>query len=155
VKLRANFPSKLLFIDLAEVGAPSFSSAPAGQQKRAVRFVERFDFAQLPVHSWGNGAYHGIMAWDEPARYALNAIFFAKDASVAPHVHADEWECLFILEGEGELSIEEQQEHVEAGAVRCIPAGKRHAWSPAGTAPLRALQIYAPAGPEQRWKTLK
>jgi mannose-6-phosphate isomerase-like protein (cupin superfamily) len=155
VKVHSNSHSKLLFVDLEASGPPNFSTKAQGLKVQGTRFVEHFDFAQRPAYSWSNGAYHGIMAWDEESKYALNAVFFSKDASVAPHMHAAEWECLFILEGDGELFIEEEQEHLEAGAVRCIPAGKRHGWTPSGTAPLRAIQIYAPAGPEQRWKTLQ
>jgi mannose-6-phosphate isomerase-like protein (cupin superfamily) len=40
------------------------------------------------------------------------------------------------------------------GMVVAIPKGALHAWEPAGSKPLIALQIYVPPGPEQRFKKL-
>ena len=43
---------------------------------------------------------------------------------------------------------------IRAGALASVPPGMPHGWKPAGKAPLLAIQVYAPPGPEQRFKKL-
>jgi mannose-6-phosphate isomerase-like protein (cupin superfamily) len=79
-------------------------------------------------------------------------------AKVAPHVHDKEWEALVILQGEGTMKLgaegKEKAEPVSAGRLVLIPAGVRHSFDPKGSKPLRAIQLYTPPGPEQRFKKL-
>jgi mannose-6-phosphate isomerase-like protein (cupin superfamily) len=83
---------------------------------------------------------------------------FSKDAGLAEHVHEHEWEALALLDGEGALvrgaAPAEERIEARAGSIVTIPAGVRHAWKPSGKAPLVAVQVYAPPGPEQRFKKL-
>ena len=100
----------------------------------------------------------------------VNLLRFSRDAAVFEHVHEKERECLAIFEGDGELSLklppgtgtasDGSAGHspmgvpVQPGTVVCIPSGMKHAWKPSGKAPLFAIQVYAPPGPEQRFKLL-
>jgi mannose-6-phosphate isomerase-like protein (cupin superfamily) len=81
-------------------------------------------------------------------------MILSKDAPVAEHVHDKEVECLAILRGDGDLILAGEPHPLGPGKVTCIPAGAKHAWKPKGTAPLVAIQLYSPAGPEQRFKKL-
>jgi quercetin dioxygenase-like cupin family protein len=72
-------------------------------------------------------------------------------ASLHKHTSA---EILYVLSGTGTLSGHRNRarpEPVSAGAAIYIPAGAPHAFE-AGTEPVVALQLYAPGGPEQRFK---
>jgi putative monooxygenase len=71
-------------------------------------------------------------------------------ASVPEHVHAGETEMLYILEGSGTMTIAGQQLAVTPTSVIQIPPNTKHAFS--ATANVRAVQVYTPAGPEQRFK---
>jgi len=71
-------------------------------------------------------------------------------ANVAEHVHATETELLYILEGSGTMTVKGIKQAVTATSVVQIPANTKHAFS--ATSAVRALQIYTPAGPEQRFK---
>ncbi len=71
-------------------------------------------------------------------------------ANVAEHVHAGETEMLYILDGSGTMTIAGQAVAVTPTSVIQIPPGTKHAFT--ATANVRALQIYTPAGPEQRFK---
>ncbi len=71
-------------------------------------------------------------------------------ANVAEHVHANEAELLYILEGTGTMTVKGVKQAVTATSVVQIPANTKHAFS--ATSAVRALQIYTPAGPEQRFK---
>ena len=75
-------------------------------------------------------------------------------AGVPEHVHASSWEVLFAVEGEGTLLLDGAPVRVGPGDVVLVPAGKRHAWTPDPNRRLRAVQMYVPPGPEQRFKAL-
>lgn len=72
------------------------------------------------------------------------------DAKVAEHVHANETEILYVLEGSGTMTIAGQAVAVTPTSVIQIPPNTKHAF--AAAAAVRALQVYTPAGPEQRFK---
>jgi quercetin dioxygenase-like cupin family protein len=67
---------------------------------------------------------------------------------VPPHVHANETEMLYMESGGGTLVVAGTSLAVTESSVIQIPPGTQHAF----TGTLNALQIYTPAGPEQRFK---
>lgn len=71
-------------------------------------------------------------------------------ANVPEHVHANETELLYVLDGSGTMTIEGQPVAVTPTSVIQIPKNTKHAFT--ASAAVRALQIYTPAGPEQRFK---
>lgn len=122
--------------------------------------VGTFSFESRGDLAWGGGAYHARIGWkaeDKPAA-ALDLLRFSKDAAVAEHAHEHEWEILAVLEGDGELvrgpADKEERVPVHAGTLVTVAAGVRHAFRPSGAAPLFAVQVYAPPGPEQRYRKL-
>lgn len=72
-------------------------------------------------------------------------------AGVPPHRHAAETELLYILEGGGTMTVGGAQVPVTATSVVQVPPGAEHSFT--ATAALRAIQLYTPAGPEQRFKS--
>ncbi|HEY1554902.1 MAG TPA: cupin domain-containing protein [Kofleriaceae bacterium] len=71
-------------------------------------------------------------------------------ANVPEHVHAHETELLYVLSGAGLLTIAGNRLPITATSVVQIPPNTKHAF--AVTEAVRALQIYTPAGPEQRFE---
>jgi mannose-6-phosphate isomerase-like protein (cupin superfamily) len=134
-------------------GAP-----PAWSWKVRRKPIETFSFSDRPDLAWGGGAYHARIGWepgDQPAA-VVDLLRLSPDAGIAEHIHDHEWESLAALEGDGALVRKGGDERVEVrpGTIVTIPAGMRHAWKPSGKAPLLAIQVYAPPGPEQRFKKL-
>ncbi len=73
------------------------------------------------------------------------------DLSVPEHVHATSVESLYVLSGDGRMILGEERTPLEAGSVVYVPADTNHGYEH-GTEPLRVLQVYAPPGPEQRFR---
>lgn len=71
-------------------------------------------------------------------------------ANVPEHVHAGETEILYVLEGSGTMTIAGQSLDVTPTSVIQIPKNTKHAFT--ASANVRALQVYTPPGPEQRFK---
>jgi quercetin dioxygenase-like cupin family protein len=84
------------------------------------------------------------------APLSASILTLAAGAKVAEHVHANETELLYILDGSGTMTIAGQEIAVTPTSVIQIPPNTKHAF--AAAAAVRALQLYTPAGPEQRFK---
>lgn len=81
---------------------------------------------------------------------AASVIELPPNAAVPEHVHAKETELLYVLAGSGTLTVAGVPLAVTATSVVQIPPNTKHAFT--ATTEVRAVQIYSPAGPEQRFK---
>lgn len=100
--------------------------------------------------------YGPVLMYAEPSitndkAFAAEILTLAKGATVAEHVHANETEMLYILAGSGTMTVAGVPLAVTPTSVVQVPPGAKHAF--VASADLRALQIYTPAGPEQRFKS--
>jgi quercetin dioxygenase-like cupin family protein len=100
-------------------------------------------------------AYGPALIYGEPANLGDNQLSAAvltvkAGVSVAEHVHAKETELLYVLEGSGTMTVKGVAQVVGPTSVVQIPANTKHAFT--ATTAVRAVQIYTPAGPEQRFK---
>lgn len=82
---------------------------------------------------------------------ALSTLSIASETKIPSHVHPTAAEILWIIEGEGELQLPSGIKKVSAGDAVLIPAGATHGFV-AGGAAVKAVQFYAPGGPEQRFR---
>jgi quercetin dioxygenase-like cupin family protein len=87
---------------------------------------------------------------EKTAPMAASILSLPSGANVPEHVHAKETEMLYIIEGAGTMTVAGQAVAVTPTSVIQIPPNTKHAF--AATANVRALQIYTPPGPEQRFK---
>lgn len=82
---------------------------------------------------------------------AATIIELPAGASIPEHVHAGETELLYVLAGAGTLTVKGTALPVIPTTVAQIPPNTPHAFT--ATEDVRAVQVYTPAGPEQRFKT--
>ncbi len=133
---------------------PAPRRIPVGKKARPMP-LEIADLHDRAALRWGGGKLEARIAWDGKAQAAaLDAIIFAATAAVGEHAHPGAWECLMPLRAAGEVIVAGVPQAVVPGVATCIPPDVTHAWKPAGTEPLVAIQIYAPAGAEQRFREL-
>ena len=117
--------------------------------------LEIADLHDRAALRWAGGRLEARIAWDgKEQAAALDLLVFAPDAAVGEHAHPGAWECLLPLRVAGDVVIEGAPQAVRPGEATCIPPDVKHAWRPAGTEPLIAIQVYAPAGAEQRFRDL-
>jgi len=81
-------------------------------------------------------------------RFTFGIIEFQPHRTLEPHVHADEDDAFYILEGELTFVVGEDAEEVVAGpgTFVLVPPGVRHGFSNHADTPVRMLNIHAPAG---------
>ena len=81
---------------------------------------------------------------------AASVIALPASTKVAEHMHGNETELWYMLAGAGTLTVNGVDLPVSPTSVVQIPKNAKHAF--AVTTDCRALQIFTPAGPEQRFK---
>lgn len=117
--------------------------------------LEVADLHDRAALRWAGGRLEARIAWDgKDQAAALDVILFAPDAAVGEHTHPGAWECLLPLRAAGDVILDGAARAVRPGVTTCFPPDVAHAWKPAGTEPLIAIQVYAPAGAEQRFRDL-
>jgi quercetin dioxygenase-like cupin family protein len=97
-----------------------------------------------PVHGKG----HEIYLETGPMSVALATI--PNGTAIPEHVHAKETELLVFLAGSGTMRVNGVMIPITETSVVQVPPNTKHAFT--ATSDVRALQIYTPPGPEQRWK---
>jgi quercetin dioxygenase-like cupin family protein len=84
---------------------------------------------------------------------AASVLQLPDNAVVAEHVHAHETEMLYVLAGAGTMTVAGTGVPVTETSAVQIPPNVPHSF--VAHAAVRALQIYTPPGPEQRFKKAK
>jgi mannose-6-phosphate isomerase-like protein (cupin superfamily) len=82
---------------------------------------------------------------------SLTLVALRPGTEVAEHVHEQSAELLYIQDGVADLRIAGQKLRVGRGDAVYIPAGAKHSVEVVSEVALRAVQVYAGPGPEQRF----
>tara|TARA_R110002073_G_scaffold24260_8_gene82079 strand:- start:51828 stop:53054 length:1227 start_codon:yes stop_codon:yes gene_type:complete len=82
----------------------------------------------------------------------IGALTAQVGAVVPLHRHANSSEYLLVLEGAAVMQVAGRALQVQAGDAVQLPATVEHGATIVGAEEFKALQFYAPAGPEQRFK---
>lgn len=85
-----------------------------------------------------------------PVPFSLALLQTDAPARIAPHTHDGSWENLLVLEGHGDLELRGRSYPIAGGQSLHIAPGVRHGYVSRGQTRFVALQLYTPAGPEQR-----
>jgi putative monooxygenase len=84
---------------------------------------------------------------------AMSELVMLPGAVVPEHTHDASAELIYIIEGHATMTLDGQEQMVRAGMAIYIPAGVKHSLKmDTKIEPLRAIQVYTPGGPEQRFK---
>jgi len=75
-------------------------------------------------------------------------------APVAEHAHDGSWEVLCAVEAAGTFTLAGVANRLAPKTCVTVPPNAKHSWVPDANSTLRAVQLYAPPGPEQRFKAL-
>lgn len=83
---------------------------------------------------------------------SLSVLEASPGAEIPRHTHSGSAEILYILSGAGEIQIGSEKLAFGADQAIHLPENQPHAAKFTGSEKAVVLQIYAPAGPEQRFK---
>ena len=100
---------------------------------------------------WGPGDMYTFLVSGEQAGGAIFAMegLVPAGGGPPPHIHENEDETLYILEGECEVQIGDQHLKASTGDSVFLPRGVVHAFRNKGPDTLRLILTFVPAGIEQ------
>jgi quercetin dioxygenase-like cupin family protein len=128
------------------IDATSDSVRPEGVPQ--VELVELGKLPTLPLPG-GQGTVQ-LYLDGKPAPFAVDRLCAPKGAAIPRHQHDSSDEVVYILSGHVRTMIGDHETVSGPHDIVTIPRGTPHAMNV--TEDLCAVQIYAPAGPEQRFK---
>lgn len=125
---------------------PAAPTAPGVRYRVATREAPRHQIAE------GKGSATLLLNASTGAKAAsLTLLELGPGAGVPEHVHEASAEILYIEDGAAEMTVDGQKLKVERGDAVYIPAGAKHSAKVVSAVPMRAVQVYAGPGPEQRF----
>ena len=83
-------------------------------------------------------------------RFTFGIIDFAAGRELEAHVHDDEDDAFYILEGELTFQLGEEVVAAPPGTFVLVPPGVEHGFRNDGVDPVRMLNIHSPAGFDRR-----
>ena len=99
-------------------------------------------------HRIGNVEFLARTA-DTP-RFNLGIVEMAPGRELAQHVHGDEDDAFYILEGELTFTFGDDVAPAPPGTFVLVPPGVAHGFRNDGDTPVRMLNVHAPAGFDRR-----
>jgi len=111
--------------------------------------------AAAPELTFFGRSMHAHLDLDD--RAVAPAAYLGRLAGTAPvpeHVHDKSWEILCAVEAAGTFTLAGTPQRLGARTCVAVPPGTKHSWQPDAGSTLTAVQLYAPPGPEQRFKKL-
>lgn len=136
--------------------------SPKDRWQKRPSALELVDLKKSADLAWAGNSVHARLGFHgKGQRASVGLLIASADASVPRHNHANEWELLAILRGDGTMEkgkkpgdTKLETKSVGSGKIVAIPKGVEHSFKGSGKAPFAAIQFYAPPGPEQRFKKL-
>lgn len=83
-------------------------------------------------------------------RFTLGIVEIAPGRALDPHVHDDEDDSFYILEGEMTFVLGDETTTAPPGTFVLVPPGVEHCFRNEGDGPVRMLNVHAPAGFDRR-----
>ena len=102
----------------------------------------------------GEGTRYGNVEFlartaDTP-RFTFGIISFQAGRTLEPHIHPDEDDSFYILDGELVFLLDEGEVAAPEGTFVLVPPGVEHTFRNPLDTPTRVLNIHAPAGFDRR-----
>jgi mannose-6-phosphate isomerase-like protein (cupin superfamily) len=117
--------------------------------------IARADTA--PELSWAGTSGGSMHAHLDVQDFKSPSVYFGRlsgDAAVAEHAHDGSREVLCALQASGTFTLDGVAHHLGPRECVQVPPSARHAYRPDPGTGIVAFQMYAPPGPEQRFKKL-
>lgn len=138
----------------AGVAAVVRSDTPCAVRDRPAEERVVVKASKAPELTWAKGTMHAHLDVEKDVSPDVYLGRLSGTASVPEHTHDGSWEILLAIDAAGTFTLDGVPKRLGARQVVLVPPGVKHAWSPDPGSTLTAVQLYAPPGPEQRFRKL-
>jgi quercetin dioxygenase-like cupin family protein len=83
---------------------------------------------------------------------ALTVLEMDPGSEMPRHAHTGATELLYVISGSGKVTVGGETQSFTPNSAIYVPADQPHSAKMSNSGPIMAVQIYAPAGPEQRFR---
>ncbi|MBM4386276.1 MAG: cupin domain-containing protein [Deltaproteobacteria bacterium] len=144
---------KWFFIMIFVIFFPHLSQAQEKSKEHNHAVIDEKDAVPVSILD-GKASVKFLVSKDNQQKTDIYVgIFEGKEGlAVKEHSHAKEAEILYCLEGEGIMTIEGEPNSVTKGTAVYIPPETKHSFEIKQGKSFKALQIFQPAGPEERFR---
>ena len=138
------------------VGAMLASTTPtASADSGGGKWVSHASQAEMFQLAKGKAKASLILNETTGASKASLGLFEAKPGFQVPeHIHEESAELLYVLEGNGLMTIAGAKHKVKPGTAIYVPPMVKHSFVVEGQTDFNAVQVYAGPGPEQRFRKI-
>ena len=84
--------------------------------------------------------------------FAVGFVTLEPDGGQVPWHNQEQEEVYFVLEGTGEMCLGNERQIIKSGQAAYIPCGVFHQMTNIGSAPLKMIYCYGPAGEVAHWR---
>ncbi len=140
----------IVFVPGGREGTSRAGALPTRELAEGAKAPSPIVLPAAKAKTYGPATIYAEPATIKAPTLAASVLQLPANANVAEHVHAKETELLYILAGSGTMTVDGQKLAVTPTTVIQIPPNTKHAFT--ATTDTRVVQIYTPAGPEQRFK---
>ena len=132
--------------------AGTLRPAPAtrGATSETIRRMEAKPIVVPPGQGHRVGNVEFLARTVDTPRFTFGIIEINPGRVLEAHVHADEDDAFYILEGELIFSFGDERAAAPPGTFVLVPPGVAHGFRNDGARPVRMLNIHAPAGFDRR-----
>jgi mannose-6-phosphate isomerase-like protein (cupin superfamily) len=110
--------------------------------------------ATTPELTWAKGGMHARLQVGEKQRSDFYLGRLEGSSPVGEHLHKGTWEILASIDAAGTFVLDGKESRLGPRQVVFVPPDTKHEWRPDPGSQLKAVQIYSPHGPEQRFVAL-
>jgi mannose-6-phosphate isomerase-like protein (cupin superfamily) len=103
-----------------------------------------------PGHGHRVGNVEFLARTVDTPRFTFGIIEIAAGRELESHVHADEDDAFYILEGEMTFVVGDEEVAAPPGTFVLVPPGVEHGFRNDEDRPVRMLNLHAPAGFDRR-----
>jgi mannose-6-phosphate isomerase-like protein (cupin superfamily) len=112
--------------------------------------VEARAIVVAPGQGYRVGNVEFLARTADTPRFTFGIIEIAPGRELEAHVHADEDDAFYIVEGEMTFMLADGDVAAPPGTFVLVPPGVEHGFRNDGAIPVRMLNIHAPAGFDRR-----
>jgi mannose-6-phosphate isomerase-like protein (cupin superfamily) len=106
----------------------------------------------FPAQRWGRGLVGQATQPIQAKGFSMGFSVLAPKGGQVPWHNQEQEEVYFIVQGEGEICVDNERSPIKAGQAVYMPPGKFHQLTNTGDEPMHMVYVYCPGGDVAHWR---